>query len=154
MWQKNDRVNINWEAAQLKKKKEKAGCHTSKLLIFLAPGRGAGLYLTRKPILFLCFLCFLFVFHYSPEELCTARLLAARIWITLTHCSLLDWKRCLVFPKPSGLEMHAGWNPKPLITAKGTGWLDSHDRQWRSTEKTEEGSRNVRKEGRVGKGRR
>lgn len=39
--------------------------------------------------------------------------LASHIWITLTHFSSLDWKQCLVFPKPLGHEMHAGCNPKP-----------------------------------------
>lgn len=82
---------------------------------------------------------FLFVFvihHKSCVQLVC--LLASHIWITLTCRSLLDWKRWPVFPKPPGLEMHAGWNPKPLITAMGIGWLESHDFVAREERRREE----------------
>lgn len=97
------------------------GCCTTKLLIFLAPGKVLAFIQQGGPFFPLLFM-FLFVFvihHKSCVQL--VRLLASHIWITLTRSSLLDWKRWLVFPKPPGLEMHAGWNPKPLITAKGLG---------------------------------
>lgn len=43
----------------------------------------------------------------------------SHIWITLTCLSSLDWKQCLVFPKPLGHEMHAGCNPKPQSEPRG-----------------------------------
>lgn len=97
------------------------GCRTTKLLIFLAPGKALAFIQPGDPFFPLAFyVSFVFVIHHkSCVQL--ARLLASHIWITLTRRSLLDWKRWLVFPKPQGLEMHAGWNPKPLITVKGIG---------------------------------
>ena len=78
------------------------GCRTTKPLIFLASGRGAGFHSTRRPSppplsMFL----FVFVIHHKScvQLVC---LLASHIWITLTCRSLLDWKRRLVFPKASG----------------------------------------------------
>lgn len=46
--------------------------------------------------------------------------------------------------------MHAGWNPKPLITAMGIGWLESHDssEERMEEERREEGENEERESGR------
>lgn len=82
------------------------------------------LYSIRKPN-FLCFFMFwLFTIRVVDNLFaCSLCIFGSRS----ASLSLLDWKRRLVFPKPPGLEMHAGWNPKPLITVKGIGWLGNHD---------------------------
>lgn len=40
------------------------------------------------------------------------------------HIPWIEKVSC-IFAKPAGLEMHAGWNPKLIITAKGIGRLES-----------------------------
>lgn len=52
-----------------------------------------------------------------------------------TICTLyISWieKDGCIFAKPAGLEMHAGRNPKLIITAKGIGRLESHDSKQRT----------------------
>lgn len=92
--------------------KQRAGCHTSEQFIFLALDEWAGLDPTAKPLslIFSPPFCF-FLFSLFTIRV-VYRSLASHIWITLTHFSSLDWKQCLVFPKPLGHEMHAGCNPK------------------------------------------
>lgn len=45
--------------------------------------------------------------------------LALHIWITLTHFSSLDWKQCLVFPKPLGHKNACRLQSKAPISAEG-----------------------------------
>lgn len=106
---------VGGEKACRNREKKRAGYHTSRQFIFLAPENQAGLDPNSKALVFIfflhfvfCFLLFVFIIYHKSWVP-----LACFTYLNYPHLSSLDWKQCLFFPKPLGHKIHAGSNPKP-----------------------------------------